>query len=148
MAIREYCRESGQPQPEGPGEVTRCILDSLAFAFRQTLDQLSGLLRKQFDVLHIVGGGSLNSLLCQSTANATSTLVRVGPVEATVAGNILTQALARGYLSSPREVRTVIQRSTKLVKYAPQGAERWEDRYVRYLQLTDPAKRPEVACRH
>ncbi len=140
LAIREYCRQSGQPLPEGPAEVTRCILDSLALASRQALDQLSGMMEKQFDILHIVGGGSLNSFLCQSTANATRTPVRVGPVEATVAGNILTQALARGYLASSREIREVIHRSTKIVEYEPKDAGIWEDRYARYLQITEAAK--------
>ena len=140
LAIREYCRQSGQPQPEGPGEMTRCIMDSLALAFRQALDQLSGMMGKQFDILHIVGGGSLNSLLCQSTANATRTPVRAGPVEATVAGNVLAQALACGYLASPREIREVIHRSSTMVEYEPKDAGIWEDRYARYLQITEAAK--------
>jgi rhamnulokinase len=139
-AIREYCHRSGQPQPEGPGEVTRCILDSLALSSRQALDQLSGMMGKAFDILHIVGGGALNSLLCQSTANATRTLVRVGPAEATLAGNVLTQAVARGCLASPKESREVIHRSTNMMEYEPKGAGIWEDRYSRYLQITEAAK--------
>lgn len=139
-AIHEYCRRSGQPPPEGPGEVTRCILDSLALAYRQALDQLSGMMGKQFGILHNVGGGSLNSFLCQSTANATRTLVKAGPVEATVAGNVLTQALARGYLASPGEIREVVHRSNEMVEYEPKDAGTWEDRYGRYLQIAEATK--------
>jgi hypothetical protein len=62
-------------------------------------------------------------------------------MEATMAGNVLTQALARGYLTSPREIREVIHRSTKMVDYEPQDAGIWEDRYARYLQITEAAKR-------
>jgi len=137
LAIRDYCRQTGQPQPEGAGEVTRCILDSLALAYRQALEQLSSILGKHFDVLYIVGGGCMNSLLCQSTANATRTLVQAGPGEATVAGNILTQAVGRGYLTSPREIREVIRRSTTMLEYEPKDAGIWEDRYAKYLQIIE-----------
>jgi rhamnulokinase len=107
---------------------------------RQALDQLSSILGKHFDCLHIVGGGCLNSLLCQSTANAARTPVQAGPAEATVAGNILTQAVGRGYLTSPEEIREVIRRSTKLVEYEPKDAGIWEDRYAQYLQMIERTK--------
>jgi len=140
LAIRDYCRETNQPHPEGVGEVTRCILDSLALVYRQALDQLSSILGKHFEVLHIVGGGCMNSLLCQGTANATRTPVQAGPVEATVAGNILTQAVGRAYLTSPGEIREVIRRSTRMVEYEPKDAGIWEDRYAKYLQIIEDSR--------
>jgi rhamnulokinase len=139
-AIHDYCRQTGQPRPEGPGEVTRCILHSLALAYRQALDQLSALLGRSFDVLHIVGGGSLNSLLCQKTANATCTLVQAGPAEATVTGNILAQALACGYVVSPQEIRDVVRGSTGVVEYEPKDTGVWEVRYGKYLEILEEAK--------
>ena len=135
QAVRERCKESGQPQPEGPGEITRCILESLALSYRHTLNQLQRILGRSFRVLHIVGGGSLNELLCQFTADATGVPVVAGPVEATVAGNVLVQALACGYLDSPQEVRDVVRESSALVEYEPHDVARWEDRYRRYLGL-------------
>jgi sugar (pentulose or hexulose) kinase len=135
LAIRDYCRQTSQSPPEGPGEVTRCILDSLALAYRQALDQLSAIMEKRFDVLHVVGGGSLNSLLCQKTANATRTLVWAGPADATVAGNILGQALVLGYVASPQEIREVIRRSTAMQEYEPEDTALWEDRYAEYLKI-------------
>ena len=48
------------------------------------------------DVVHIVGGGSQNRLLCQLTADATGKRVIAGPVEATALGNVLVQARAAG----------------------------------------------------
>ena len=140
LAIGDYCRQTGHPQPEGAGEVTRCILDSLALAHRRALDQLSSIMGKHFDVLYIVGGGCMNSLLCQSTANATRIPVRAGPVEATVAGNILTQAVGRGYLASAGEIREVLRRSTAMVEYEPKDAGIWEDRYARYLEMIERIK--------
>ncbi len=140
LAIRSYCRQTGQPEPGEPGEVTRCILDSLALAYRQALDQLSVMVGKHFDVMYVVGGGSSNALLCQSTANATGISIQAGPAEATMAGNVLTQAVARGYLASPGEVREVIHRSSALAQYEPRDSAIWEDCYARYLRVVETAK--------
>jgi rhamnulokinase len=140
LAIRDYCLQTNQPPPDGVAQVTRCILESLPLVYRQALDQLSSILGKRFDVLHVVGGGCKNSLLCQGTANATRIPVQAGPVEATVAANVLTQAVARAYLTSPDEIREVIRRSTKMEEYEPTDAGFWEDRYAKYLQLAGTNK--------
>ena len=71
VAIQQYCAETGQAVPQHPGETARCILESLAFAYRRWLDEIAALSGRSFRVLHMVGGGSKNSLLCQLTANAT-----------------------------------------------------------------------------
>lgn len=140
-AVRQYCIETGQRPPEGPGETTRCILESLALTYRHGLDQLARILNRQFSVLHMVGGGSKNSLLCQLTANATGMPVVAGPSEATVAGNVLVQALARGYISSPAEIREVVRRSTKPVEYMPRDMPRHQERYGEYLRILEKARR-------
>jgi len=135
QAIRQYCEETGQPQPEGPGEIARCILESLALAYRQMLDQLAAMLGRKFRVLHIVGGGCKNSLLCQLTADAAGIQVLAGPVEATVAGNVLVQALAIGRIKSPEEIRAVVRSSSTLIEYEPRDPQRWQDYYGKYLRL-------------
>jgi rhamnulokinase len=140
QAIREYCAETGQPQPAGPGETTRCILESLALAYRQTLDQLTAMLGRKFRVLHIVGGGSKNALLCRLTADATGIPVLAGPFEATVAGNVLVQALAIGQIQSPEEIREVVRSSSTLIEYEPRDSERWQDSYGKYLRLAERKK--------
>ncbi|MFC0541085.1 rhamnulokinase [Kutzneria chonburiensis] len=86
------CRDSGQPIPVDPPEIVRCILDSLASAYRSTLLDAQRLSGKEIDVVHLVGGGSRNSLLCQLTADACRLPVLAGPVEATALGNLLVQA--------------------------------------------------------
>jgi rhamnulokinase len=86
------CRHSGQPVPADPPEIVRCILDSLASAYRSTLLDAQRLSGKEIDVVHIVGGGSRNQLLCQLTADACRLPVLAGPVEATALGNLLVQA--------------------------------------------------------
>jgi rhamnulokinase len=136
-AIGAYCQKTGQRQPEGPGATTRCILKSLALSYRHGLERLERILGRKFSVLHIVGGGSRNSLLCQLAADATGIPVLAGPVEATVAGNVLVQALATGWVSSAAEVREVSRRSTDLLEYQPQNTSGWEDRYAEYLRLLE-----------
>ena len=134
-AIRDYCDRTGQPRPEGPAEITRCILESLALCYRHTLDRLESILGRGFRILHILGGGSLNTLLCQLTADATGITVLAGPTEATVAGNVLVQAVARGFVRSPQEIRDVVRESFSLVEYEPHDTAQWEDRYGRYVDL-------------
>lgn len=134
-AIRQYCARTGQTPPDSPGAMTRCILQSLALIYREALEQLAGLRGREFDAIHIVGGGSQNALLCQFTADATGIPVIAGPVEATVAGNVLVQALARGELDSPSAIREVVRRSSDLSEYAPQHAAAWDARREKYAQL-------------
>jgi rhamnulokinase len=139
QSIREYCVQTKQRIPHGVGETTRCVLESLAFAYRHRLAQLAAMLGRSLQVLHLVGGGSKNSLLCQLTANATGLPVLAGPSEATVAGNVMAQALAKGYVSTPTEIREVVRRSTKLVEYEPRDTGRYQERYGEYLRLLESA---------
>jgi len=136
-AIRAYCEKTGQSPPDGPGETSRCIMESLALSYRREMDGLSAVTGRRFRVLNVVGGGSRNRLLCQYTADATGIPVIAGPAEATATGNVLVQALARGYLSSPQEIRDVVRESSTLVEYEPHDASRWEDRYAQYLRLLE-----------
>ena len=109
--------------PDGrmePPVIVRCILDSLAGAFAGTLTQACALAHRKLDVVHIVGGGSQNRLLCQLTADAARVPVLAGPAEATAFGNIVVQAQSIGALpSSPDAARASIAASVKLVRYDP-----------------------------
>jgi sugar (pentulose or hexulose) kinase len=97
------------------------------------------MLGRTFQVLHLVGGGSKNSLLCQLTANATGLPVLAGPSEATVAGNVMVQALAKGYVTTAAEIREVVRRSTEPVEYEPRDTRRYQERYGEYLRLLEKA---------
>ncbi|MYS26199.1 rhamnulokinase, partial [Streptomyces sp. SID7804] len=94
--IADACRASGQPVPNSPAEVTRCILDSLALAHRKAVQDAQRLAGQGVDVVHIVGGGTRNALLCQLTADACGLPVVAGPTEAAALGNVLVQARAHG----------------------------------------------------
>ena len=61
--------------------------------------RLSG---RDVDVVHIVGGGARNELLCQLTADACGLPVVAGPVEATALGNVLVQARASAVVGGDR----------------------------------------------
>jgi len=122
--IAEACRETGQTPPAGPAETTRCILDSLAVAYRRTLRQAQELSGQTAEVVHIVGGGARNALLCQLTADACRLPVLAGPVEAASLGNVVVQARALGAVGGGlEELRTLIARTHDVVRYEPAGDE-------------------------
>ncbi|MEV0899418.1 rhamnulokinase family protein [Actinoplanes sp. NPDC049802] len=122
--IAEAARRTGQPVPEDPGAVTRCILDSLALAYRQAVHAAAELSGRDVGTIHVVGGGARNHLLCRLTADATGLPVVAGPAEGTAIGNLLTQALAVGELHGGlTAVRDVVRASTPLTRWEPAGSD-------------------------
>lgn len=134
-AIRSFCHETGQQIPDEPGSLTRCILESLALLYRKTISELETLTGDSLQTLHIVGGGSKNTLLNQLSANATQLRVVTGPVEATAAGNIIIQALALGHIENIEEARALIRNSSELTEYIPEENEAWEAANNRFNSL-------------
>jgi sugar (pentulose or hexulose) kinase len=126
--IAAWLRERGQPVPDSPAGFTRCILDSLALAYRRALADAQELAGKHADVVHVVGGGSRNELLCQLTADATGLPVVAGPAEATALGNVLVQA--RALAAAPDSLgglRALLRRSPAVAglrRYTPAGDRR------------------------
>jgi rhamnulokinase len=92
--IVEACRRSDQPVPTDPPGIVRCIVDSLAQAHRRAIEDATRLSGRTVEVVHLIGGGSQNDLLCQATADACGLPVVAGPAEATAIGNVLVQARA------------------------------------------------------
>ena len=125
--IHHYCVATGQTPPSGQGETVRCILDSLALAYRATVRQASDLSGHRVAVVHLVGGGARNTLLCQLTADACGLPVLAGPVEAAALGNILVQARALGAVRGGlAELREVARASSQIRRYEPEGQqEHW-----------------------
>ena len=121
--IRAACEASGQPVPRSAAEVVRCILDSLAVAYARTVSSAEALAGQEAEVVHIVGGGCQNELLCQLTADLAGRPVLSGPVEATALGNLALQARAAGALPQDLdELRLALRRGMPLVSYEPQSA--------------------------
>jgi len=138
--IKAFCKETGQRVPKKPGEYIRCILESLALLYRRNLHQLEHLSGRKFERLHIVGGGSQNSVLNHFTANAVQIPVVVGPTEATAVGNILVQAIAMGHVSSIEEGRKIVRDSFSIETIQPREAQAWEEAAVRFEELFPPAE--------
>lgn len=127
--ISTACRASGQPVPESPGQTVRCILESLALAYRRAVRQAGELSGSRAQVVHVVGGGVRNTLLCRLTADACGLPVLAGPVEAAALGNVLVQGRALGAdLPDLDAMRSLVRRTHDVVRYEPTGSpDAWDE---------------------
>ncbi|WP_030717134.1 rhamnulokinase family protein [Streptomyces griseus] len=119
--IAQACSATAQPEPVTRGQITRCILDSLALAHRRAIEQAQELSGRHVDVIHMVGGAARNRLLCQLTADASGLPVVAGPVEAAALGNVLVQARALGLVGDVPQMRQQVADSQPLHRYEPSG---------------------------
>ncbi|MFH9758240.1 rhamnulokinase family protein [Streptomyces anulatus] len=119
--IAQACSATGQPEPVTRGQITRCILDSLALAHRRAIEQAQELSGRHVDVIHMVGGAARNRLLCQLTADAAGLPVVAGPVEAAALGNVLVQARALGLAGDVPQMRQQVADSQPMHRYEPSG---------------------------
>ncbi len=118
--IRAAVRRTGATLANDPAAITRCIMDSLAAGYARTIKAAERLADRPVEVVHVVGGGSQNALLCQLTANATGRPVVAGPVEATALGNVLVQARAAGAAAGGLpQLREIVAAGTTLRRYEP-----------------------------
>lgn len=134
-AIQTYCKETNQHVPQGYAEICRCIFDSLALRYRQVFSYLTEMASFPIEVLHIIGGGSLNENLNQFTANSCGVEVLAGPQEGTALGNIMVQAKAAGEVKDLWDMRKVIANSLNLKRFSPADKEIWDAAYVKYLKI-------------
>ena len=137
--IRAFCTRTGQPIPQDRGVTIRCVLESLALTYRSVLENLEAMLGRRLEVIHIVGGGSRNRLLCQFTSDATQRPVLAGPAEGTAIGNVLMQALALGEFSSLEEARAVVCNSFDVARYEPGDPAAWDEAYEHFCRLAAPS---------
>ena len=134
-AITKYAAQTDQSKPANHQTLFRGALEGLALRYRVCLGMLESLVGHRIDVIHIVGGGSLNELLCQMTADACDRVVIAGPVEATAIGNVLMQMIGTGHLSSIDEGRAVVRNSFDTVRYEPESASNWNEPAERFAAL-------------
>ena len=133
--IQSHCKDRGQNVPEGIGEISRCIFESLAMRFRYNLSIMEKLTGQKNTILYIVGGGVQNKLLCQFIADALEMPVTAGPIEATSAGNLFMQLKGTGEISNLSEGRQISSNSSKIIDYEPKNKKVWGDAYERYLTI-------------
>ena len=131
--IVRYCERTGQTPPETPGQIARCVYESLALKYRWALEWLEKMKGERIDTLNITGGGIGNRLLCQMAADALNRRVIAGPAEGSAMGNALVQAIALGEIKDITEARYVVQCSVQPEIYEPRHTAAWQDAYERLL---------------
>jgi rhamnulokinase len=133
-AIREHCRRTAQPIPDGAGALARCCLESLALKYRWTIEAIEEVTGRTIETIRVVGGGSRNALLCQLTADACGRRVVAGPTEATALGNCLVQAIARGVFPDLAVGRRAIAASIERRTYLPGDRAGWDAAYGGFVR--------------
>ena len=124
IRVQEYCRQTKQNIPQSRAAIVRCVLISLALKYRIVLEQLERVTQTRVPRIHVVGGGSQVDMLNQFTANTTQLEVVAGPIDATLTGNILVQAVGTGDLAWS-ELRQIVRNSFELRTFRPQDASLW-----------------------
>jgi len=127
--VQEYCQHTGQPIPREVGEIARTVFEGLALKYRWVIERLEEMVGHKLDPIHIIGGGTKNTLLSQFTADACGKKVISGPVEATAIGNLIMQSIAKGDISSWEEGRSVICNSFEILTFNPGDQKPWNKAY-------------------
>lgn len=133
--IRRQCMTTNQPLPETPGEITRCIKESLALAYRNTLEHIESATGNAISHVHIIGGGAQSTLLNRFAASAMGKPVFAGPFEAAAIGNLCAQFVAAGDLGGLSDVREIIRNSFAIQEFLPENAAEWDDAYGRFIRI-------------
>ena len=133
--VREFCRKTGQYVPETVGEIMRCIYESLAMKYRLTFEKLRECTKRDYPVIHVIGGGTKDGLLCQMTANSCDRTVKAGPIEATVMGNVAVQLMSDGSVKNIGQARKIVADSSELETFEPKDTDKWAGAYEDFLKV-------------
>ncbi|MEL6110853.1 MAG: FGGY-family carbohydrate kinase, partial [Planctomycetota bacterium] len=140
-AIDAYADRTGQTKPTEDATYFRAALEGLALRYRVCLGMLERLVGNRIETIHIVGGGAMNDLLCQMTADACGRRVIAGPVEATAIGNVVMQMVGTGVFGAVDpgdailEARKLVSESFEVKTFMPVEAERWDEPAARFVTL-------------
>ena len=130
--IRAFCRETGQPEPDTPGSLFRCIMESLALQYRAALEQLQSVTKREYPCLYVIGGGAKNAMLMQMTADFCRIPVYACDAEATALGNIAVQLAGAGELHGLYEVRDICRASQRVMTFEPNPNNHADTIYQKY----------------
>lgn len=133
--VCEFCRKTGQYVPETVGEIMRCIYESLAMKYRLTFEKLRECTERDYPVVHVIGGGTKDGLLCQMTANSCDRTVKAGPIEATVMGNVAVQLMSNGSVKNIGQARKIVAESSELKTFEPKDTDKWAEAYKDFLKV-------------
>ena len=134
-SVDEFMRMTGQPIPSSRGAYIESFLESLALLFRRTIREADEISGKHTEVIHLMGGGAQNPLLCQYTADATGCTVMAGPVEATAIGNAMMQAVAVGRLASIEDARRLVRASFEPSTFNPENKSALDEAASRFDEI-------------
>jgi rhamnulokinase len=115
--IQNYCRETNQQVPEHPGEIAKCVFESLANSYKKAVSEIEAIFEKEFSRINVIGGGCQNELLNQLIADVTKKEVFAGPVEATAIGNLVAQLISLKEISDIKQARNIIKQSFEVKQY-------------------------------
>jgi rhamnulokinase len=135
--VQEFCNETGQNVPETKGQIVRCIMESLALTYRFVIENLEKTIGYPLPIVHIVGGGCVDEILCQFTSNASGKFVEAGPIEATATGNLLAQLIGLGEISSLRDGREIVRNSFEFKSYEPKEKSIWDKAYINFKKIIE-----------
>jgi rhamnulokinase/L-fuculokinase len=133
--VKDYCKKTGQYVPETVGEIMRCIYESLALKYRYTFDGIKECTGKDYDRIHVMGGGTKDKLLLKMTAQSCNVNVYGGPIEATALGNIAVQLMSIGAIEGIKEARKIIANGENLKIYEPENNADWEKAYETFKKI-------------
>ena len=133
--IANYCKDKGQNIPEGMAQISRSFYESLVLKIRFNIKQTQKLTGKKIELLHLVGGGTNNKLICQWISNSLGIPVAAGPAETTAVGNLLMQLKGTGEIKDVNEGRMICRNSSDVLLYEPKEKEVWDAAYEKYLKI-------------
>lgn len=133
--IQNFCELFYGSKPQTTGEIVRCVYESLAMKFRWSIEILEELTGKCFPLIHLIGGGSKDGLLCQLTADICGKPVEAGPAEATAYGNILVQLVADGAVADMEEAQKALRASFQPQRYEPGSLLPWNEKYQLFKSM-------------
>ncbi len=133
--VKEYCEKTGQYVPQTTGEIIRCIYESLALKYRMTFEGIMDCTGKEYDRIHVMGGGTKDKLLLKMTADSCGVKVYGGPIEATALGNVAIQLMSSGAIADIKEARRIIARGENLGVYEPENTLAWTEAYNRFKEI-------------
>lgn len=116
-AIKNYCQNKFNYNPESIEEVVSIVYNSLAKSYTQTIQEIEKLTFQKFSSLYIIGGGCQDNYLNYLTAQESGLEVFAGPIEATAIGNLGCQMLNKKYFNSVKEFRNFIFNSFDIKKF-------------------------------
>jgi rhamnulokinase len=135
IAIKEFCKKTGQAAPSNRGALMRVVYESLALKYRRINEQICSVCGNESKVVHIVGGGSKNIMLNQFVADALGLPVVAGPEEGTAVGNLMVQAMGLGIIKSMQEALPIIRQAFPLKEYKPRDVAAWSKAYERFCKV-------------